>query len=1267
MNKKRIVSVILALLMALSTVCVAASADSAPNVLINEVCSSNDGKNGNLTEITDYNDEYLDWVELYNPTDSEIDIGGFGLSSKKDVIQYTFAENTVISPKSFMIVYCSKDAKNDGTYTVAPFNISAKGETIYLKDSLGNSLDKVKVPAIAKDTTYSRKPDGSDKLYNTMPTPNESNNDAQVIYNAPIFSVKSGVYADGFDLELTNDNDEALDIYYTTDGSDPKTSATAVKYTDKIAVKDRNGEPNVVSAVEPYTFSPIKYPLGTPSDDEVDKATVIRACAKDADGNASTSAAATYFVGDRFAQYGKIALVSISTDYDNLFDYDTGIYTKGKHYDEYKASHPDEEDYYFTEGNYSLKGSEWKRLCQFDYIDENGECGISQECGLSIQGAVSRSAIQKSLRLSAGSTYGKSEFSYPIFDDEYTAEGKQTKKFKSLVLRNGGNDDSGMKFSDSFNQSLVRDMNFDTQSSKPCYVFLNGEYWGTYSLNTDYSADYIEEKYDVDADDVIMYKNWKWEEGDDADSHYLWAAKNFICNYSMAVDSNYEQAKNFIDMDSFIDYMAAQIYICNSDWPQGNFALWRTRYADESKPYADRKWRFMMFDTDLSTNYYNGKDKAPDYNKIQSVLSMKNNFIADMFQSLCKNEQFKRTFAKRFAYMADTNFNGDTVPSNLREYYKDSENGIQKRLEKNWERYNFSSINRSNARYAEMRDFYAVRPIYAVKQVTDALSLGDIYKVHISSTEGGKITVDGNEVESLSDYFFSTDSIKITAAANEGYYFSGFEVTGTEDFDAVGKDISFNPNSNMTVKAIFVQGVEPTTVPTTAAPTTSEPTTVIPSPTEPTSSEPPTPTVLYGDANGNGFITASDVLLIRKHISGQKVAIDEKASDVNDDSKITVNDVLLIRKYIAGQNITLGPKDSDKEDESTITGEKSYEQTMQFVQQIKCGWNLGNTLEAISIWGKSVLPENYTVTDLETGWGNPKTTKTMFMTVKDAGFNAVRIPVSWCRFVKEENGKYIIDEAWLERVKEVVDYAYTQDMYVIMNMHHDDKDWLDISVGDEEWGKIKDKYRQIWTQIADYFKKYDEKLIFEGSNEIVRFKGYDSNGGKVYDWSGNDADYARVNEIHQVFVDTVRGTGGNNADRYLMIPTYGAQFSMGHLGAIEIPNDDKRVIVDMHWYYAGSDTNSLTQKFKSIYNYARVFKIPVVMGECGIRNAADESEKIAWTKSYVRIASNYGIRCFIWDDGGDFSVMDRRAKEWYSDNFVKSLVDNAIPFKQDGV
>lgn len=352
--------------------------------------------------------------------------------------------------------------------------------------------------------------------------------------------------------------------------------------------------------------------------------------------------------------------------------------------------------------------------------------------------------------------------------------------------------------------------------------------------------------------------------------------------------------------------------------------------------------------------------------------------------------------------------------------------------------------------------------------------------------------------------------------------------------------------------------------------------------------------------------------------------------------------------------------DRQNQSETLSEDEQGYEQTQKFVQQIKCGWNLGNTLDATGIWGKDELPKNYTVNDIETGWGNPTTTKDMITAVKNAGFNAVRIPVSWYRFVTEDNGRYTIDEKWLERVKQVADYAYTQDMFVIIDMHHDDKDWLDISTEGDKWKAVKDEYSQLWTQISQYFKDYGEKMIFEGANEVVKFTGKDENGNKQYDWWGDETGLAKVNELYKVFVDAVRKTGGNNAQRYLVIPTYGAQWYTHQIDTVIIPNDDKRVIVDVHWYQSEPDAGTITETFQSAYNSAKYFKIPIIIGECGIGKDADDSKRIEWAQTYIRIASEFGFRCFIWDDGGNYSVLDRKTLKWNSDEFVKNIVSNAV-------
>lgn len=315
---------------------------------------------------------------------------------------------------------------------------------------------------------------------------------------------------------------------------------------------------------------------------------------------------------------------------------------------------------------------------------------------------------------------------------------------------------------------------------------------------------------------------------------------------------------------------------------------------------------------------------------------------------------------------------------------------------------------------------------------------------------------------------------------------------------------------------------------------------------------------------------------------------------------------------------------------------------IDFVKNFKAGWNLGNTFEATGRWGED-WNDNYTVNDVETGWGNPTTTQAMFDKVAQQGFNAVRIPISWYRWTDDANG-YKIDEKFMARIKEVVGYAYNNNLYVIINMHHDDKDWLDIGKYDEEWEQILEKYNAIWTQIANEFKDYDEHLLFEGANEVV-------NGDN---WWGSDPDLAKVNELHKNFVNTVRATGGNNEQRYLLLSTLGAQWYEHQWGALRIPNNDKHCIVDIHWY--STNAADFDKYMSAIHNGLVAKGTAVVFGECGINKNKPTAAKASWARDYFGTAYNYGIPAFIWDDGGDYQVLNRRTLKWVTQRQVDEIV-----------
>lgn len=345
------------------------------------------------------------------------------------------------------------------------------------------------------------------------------------------------------------------------------------------------------------------------------------------------------------------------------------------------------------------------------------------------------------------------------------------------------------------------------------------------------------------------------------------------------------------------------------------------------------------------------------------------------------------------------------------------------------------------------------------------------------------------------------------------------------------------------------------------------------------------------------------------------------------------------------------------------TNSKEFTQTAQnFCSNIIAGWNLGNTLDACQSWGN--IPDEPTPNQQETGWNNPTTTQSMIDFVARSGINAIRIPVSWSLQLTEKNGKYTIKSDWMTRVKEIVGYAEKNNMYIIVNMHHDDQTWLNISASNSEWTKIKEKYKQLWGQIAYAFKDYNEKLILEGANEITATKSFDkcgSGSGKCW-WGHSEEVFERQNELYQIFVDTVRASGGNNDKRYLMLPTYGAQWYSNQIQNLVIPNNDQHIIMDIHWY-SGSSTNagSNTSVFNVIKNYCDRNNIAAVIGECGFSKTTSDSTKINWAKNFVKPAKQLGIPCFLWDDGGDMAILNRDSQEpsWNSTLYVRSVVNNS--------
>lgn len=322
-------------------------------------------------------------------------------------------------------------------------------------------------------------------------------------------------------------------------------------------------------------------------------------------------------------------------------------------------------------------------------------------------------------------------------------------------------------------------------------------------------------------------------------------------------------------------------------------------------------------------------------------------------------------------------------------------------------------------------------------------------------------------------------------------------------------------------------------------------------------------------------------------------------------------------------------------------------EALAFARQMGIGWNLGNTLEACGIQGSSVR-------DYETAWGNPVTTQAMIDGVKAAGFRSMRLPVAWSNLMGSKPD-YAINKELMARVEQVARYGLDKGMYVIINIHWDGG-WIHHFSTD--YDECMRKYKAVWSQVADHFKKYSDHLIFESMNEEGSFDDL----WNVYGGQPNHKAeaYQLLNKINQEFTDLVRAYGGNNRKRYLLIAGYGTDIGRTVDPAFEMPQDPARhSMVSVHYY--SPPTFAILEKDaswgKAAYTWGTPTEIaavkrdmlllkprfldkgvPVIVGEFGCPTVNKDPESIVkYLSTVCDIAHSVGCVPMLWDAGNIYN------------------------------
>ena len=368
------------------------------------------------------------------------------------------------------------------------------------------------------------------------------------------------------------------------------------------------------------------------------------------------------------------------------------------------------------------------------------------------------------------------------------------------------------------------------------------------------------------------------------------------------------------------------------------------------------------------------------------------------------------------------------------------------------------------------------------------------------------------------------------------------------------------------------------------------------------------------------------------------------------------------------EETSTGEATMEETPETGRTTENSEMSSIELTRVMGNGINLGNTMEA---YGRGALGTNADVTAYETFWGQPVTTQEMITGMKEAGFDSIRIPVAWTNMMAFETGDYTINPAYLDRVGEIIEYAYNADMYVILNDHWDGGWWgMFGSASMETREQAKELYIAMWTRIAQRYQDYDDHLIFESGNEELGFRLNDTDIAADSGSLSEAECYETTNMINQLFVDTIRSTGGNNANRFLLIAGFGTDINCTVDDRFVMPTDTAtdKLLVSVHYYdpsgYCIMDSVD-RWGYRAEYEYmntqlAKMTKFTdagygVIIGEYGALpvNGAPKEDALEYTINFLDNCDIYGYAPMLWDtNSGNYDkqamlICNSRMSEMY--------------------
>lgn len=663
-------------------------------------------------------------------TGSAVNIGGYYLSDDPAIPFKYRIPDGTWIGSNSHILFWADDL-NYGRHT--NFKLNHGGETVLLHDNFWTFVDSITYDPQLPDISYGRQGDGNATwAYFGEPSPDVANSSQGILDQTRAPQPLSSV-AGGFHTGSQN-----------VDLSTPSGTAE-IRYTVDGSI------PTPSSTLFTTTIS-------------ISATAVLRARVFDSGVLPSETASQTYLIDET----STLPVVSLATNPENFWDEDYGIYADGN-------------------GGTPNWEQDWERPVSVEFYLENGDFVFQQDTGVEIHGGWTRQLAQKSLGIRFRDKYGPKDLDYQLFPD------KSADEFRSFILRNGGSDIGYTRYRDPMMQNLIKDqMDIDYQANRPAIVFLNGQYWGHYNIREKLNDEYLETNYGVDPNNIDFIEDENEVKHGDL-VHYQ-AMLNYIVSHDMNAPGVYDYVRTQMDVDEFMNYQIAEIYVSNTDWPGNNLKYWRPRTVDG-------RWRWIIFDTDYGFGWPGGEDYTFDSLSFATSTTgpawPNPPWSTLLLRELLKNDEFEAEFMQRFASHINISFD----PARVLAVVDAMKAELEPEMPRHIARWGFpSSLSNWHNNINVVHAFGNERPSYMRTHIDNYFGNPGTNNLTVNIVGEGDVFVSSVKVPAsgYSGPYFKNVPMQLEAVPALGYEFVEWQETADPNAQS-----ALTINTDTTITAVF--------------------------------------------------------------------------------------------------------------------------------------------------------------------------------------------------------------------------------------------------------------------------------------------------------------------------------------------------------------------------------------------------------------------------------------------------------------------------------